>query len=155
MNLQNDDPTALEAAEALEIAAEMERAGNRRAAPQRWFGAGVAGLVFCQFGLYALQDPYPYIVFPILGIGLLMAGFRETAGAYGRDFTGTSANILGLIVFTAVMVSIFFGSIYLRRAYDLFWVPVVVGLLAGLIIFWLSEIERRTYLRKADGVTTE
>ena len=35
--------------------------------------------------------------------------------------------------------------------YDLSWLPVAVGLLVGLLVFWLSEKERRSYLARAGG----
>jgi len=146
-----NNPTEREAKEALASIETMESAGYRRAVHERWFGVGIAVLIASMFAIYALKDPYPYIVFPIIGLGLLIAAAREKAGAYARDFPATKANRWALVLLGAAMVLVFFGSIFVRRAYDLYWVPIIVGLLVGLAVFWLSESERRSYLAKAGG----
>ena len=56
-----------------------------------------------------------------------------------------------MIPFLAVIISVFFGSILIRRTYDASWVPIAVGLLVGLVVFLTSESERRSYLAKAGG----
>ncbi|MFT5895906.1 MAG: hypothetical protein ACI8VW_002781, partial [bacterium] len=48
-----------------------------------------------------------------------------------------------LIGVSAFLIALFFGGIYFRRAYDLSWIPMATGLIAGKIIFLLSESERR------------
>ena len=144
-----DNVTPGSAREALESIEKFEGAGWRRAVPARWFGPGIAILVASLFALYALEDPYPYIVFPILGFAVLITASREKVGAYGRDFPDTRANRWSLAIFVAVMLVMFFGSIFIRRMYDAAWVSLVAGLLAGLIVFFLSESERRAYLAKA------
>ena len=146
-----NNPANREAKEALANIEAMKSAGYRRAIPERWFGAGIAVLIASMFAIYALKDPYPYIVFPIIGLGVLIAAAREKAGAYGRDFPGTKANRWILVLFGAAMILVFFGTIFIRRAYDLYWVPLVVGLIVGLVVFLLSESERRSYLAKAGG----
>jgi len=152
---ENDNFTSGEAKDALDSVRTMERAGYRRAVPRRWFGATLAFLIACLFALYALENPYPYIVFPIIGMGVLIAASHENLGAYGRDFPGTKANRWALVLFAAVMVAVFFGMIFIRRAYDLSWVPIVVGLLVGLIVLVTSEHERRAYLAKASEGSAE
>lgn len=144
-----------EAKDALENIRTMESAGNRRAVPKRWFGASVAVLVGSLFALYALEDPYPYIVFPIIGIGMLFPIMRERAGAYGRDIPASEGKKWVLFVVIAVMGSVFFATVYARRAYDLAWLPVVVGLIVGVLILMISESERRAYLAKANRVNAE
>lgn len=148
---ENNNPAGREAKEALASIETMESAGYRRAMPERWLGAGIAALIASMFAIYALEDPYPYIVFPIIGLGVLIVAAREKAGAYGRDFPGTKANRWAFVLFVAAMIVVFFGTIFIRRAYDLYWVPIIVGLLVGLVVFWLSESERRSYLAKAGG----
>jgi len=148
---ENENLSADEAREALESVTKMESAGWRRAVPKRWFGAAMATLIGSMFGVYALQDPYPYIVFPIIGIALLIASSRETVGAYGRDFPDSKANKWMLVLFAAILLVVFFGSIFIRRTYDAAWVSVVTGLLVGLTVFLASEHERRAYIAKAGG----
>lgn len=143
-----DNVTSDEAKEALESIVKMEDAGWRRAVPDRWFGAGVAALIASLFALYALEDPYPYIVFPIVGLAIFITAAREKSGAYGRDFPATKVNVWAMVAFVAVMLVIFFGSIVIRRTYDAAWVSLVAGLLVGLMVFLTSERERRAYLAK-------
>ena len=139
-----------EAQEALESVVKMEDSGWRRAVPDRWFGAGVAILIGSLFAVYALQDPYPYILFPILGLAIFISSAREKKGAYGRDFP-SNTNVWAMILFTTVLLVVFFGSIVIRRTYDAAWVPLVAGLLVGLLVFWASEGERRAYLDKTSS----
>jgi len=145
---ENNELSPDQAQDALEAVAKMEGAGWRRAVPDRWFGAGVALLIASLFALYALQDPYPYIVFPIIGLAVFIATAREKSGAYGREFPSTTANVWMHVLFSAVLLIIFFGSIVIRRTFDAAWVPLVAGLLVGLIVFVASESERRAYLMK-------
>ena len=145
-----DNVSPDEAQEALESIVKIERAGWRRAVPDRWFGAGVAVLIASLFALYALEDPYPYIVFPIVGLAVFITTVREKSGAYGRDFPRTTANLWAIVLFVVVLLVVFFGSIVIRRTYDAAWVPLVAGLVVGLMVFLASENERRAYLRKAD-----
>ena len=148
---ENKNLSADEAREALESVTKMESAGWRRAVPERWFGAGIAALIGSMFAIYALEDPYPYIVFPIIGIAVLIASSREKLGAYGRDFPDGKSNKWMLALFAAVLFVVFFGSIFIRRTYDAPWVSVIVGLLVGLTVFLASENERRAYIAKAGG----
>ncbi len=145
-----DNVSPDEAQEALESVVKMERAGWRRAVPDRWFGAGVAVLIASLYSLYALEDPYPYIVFPIIGLAVFITTARDKSGAYGREFPSTKANAWATVLFVVVMLIVFFGSIVIRRTYDAVWVPLVAGLLVGLMVFLASESERRAYLARTD-----
>ena len=147
---ETDNITPDEAQKALELAVKMEGAGWRRAVPDQWFGAGIAILVASLFALYALEDPSSYILFPILGLAIFITTAREKSGAYGRDFPSNTKNVWQTVLFVAVMLIVFFGSIVIRRTYDAAWVPLVAGLLIGLMVFLASENERRAYLTKTD-----
>ena len=145
-----DNVTPDEAKKALESVVKMEGAGWRRAVPDRWFGAGVAVLIASLFALYALEDPYPYIVFPIIGLALFITTAREKSGAHGRDAPTSTANVWSMVLFIIVLLVVFFGSIVIRRAYDAAWVPLVAGLVVGLAVFLTSESARRAHLAKVD-----
>ena len=150
MNDDIDNVSPGEAQEALGSVVRMERAGWQRAVPDRWFGAGVAVLIASLYSLYALEDPYPYIVFPIIGLAVFITAARDKSGAYGREFPSAKANAWAMVLFVVVMLIVFFGSIVIRRTYDAAWVPLVAGLLVGLMVFLASESERRAYLTKID-----
>lgn len=145
-----DNVTPEEAKNALESVVKMKGAGWRRAVPDRWFGAGVAILIASLFALYALEDPYPYIVFPIIGLALFITTAREKSGAYGRDVPASTADLWATILFAIVLLIVFFGSIFIRRAYDVAWVSLVAGVLVGLMVFLASESARRAHLAKVD-----
>jgi len=148
---ENSNLTPDEAQLALESVEKMESAGWRRAVPQRWFGAGIAIMVGSMFAIYALEDPSPYIVFPILALAVFMIAAREKGGAYGREVPATKKSLWANVMFAVTMVVVFFGSIYMRRAFDAAWVSLVTGLLVGLFIFLASKMERRAYLKKVGG----
>jgi hypothetical protein len=146
--IEKSNLTPDEAQQALKSVVKMENAGWRRAVPQRWFGAGIAVLVGSLFAIYALEDPSPYIVFPILALAVFITAAREKGGAYGREVPATKKSLWANVMFAVTMLVVFFGSIYLRRALDAAWVSLVSGLLVGLFIFLASEMERRAYLKK-------
>lgn len=145
-----DNVTPDEAKKSLESVEKMEDAGWRRAVPGRWFSAGVAVLIGSMFALYALVDPYPYILFPIIGLPLFIMAAREKSGAYGRDASASTVNIWAIVLFITILLIGFFGSIFIRRAYDAAWVSLVAGVLVGLAVFLTNESVRRTHLAKAD-----
>ena len=141
-----------EAQEALKSVAQLESAGWRRGVPARWFGAGVSILIGSMFAVYAFEDPSTFILFPILGLAIFMATAREKSGAQGRGIPGSNSNLAARILFVVVLVAVFFGSIYLRRAYDAAWVSLLTGLIVALFIFYASESERRAYQAKSAQV---
>lgn len=73
------------------------------------------------------------------------AGWRR--GVPERWFGAIISALIGSL-FAAVLLVVFFGSIVIRRTYDIAWVPLVAGLLVALFVFLASERERRAYLAK-------
>jgi hypothetical protein len=139
-----------EAQDALNTIDRMSAAGRQRAIPPRWYGIGIALIVAVGFALYAQQDPGDFPgIFIALGVALFAAASRDKIGAMGRAVPDTKPAMWGLFGVSVFLMALFFGGIYFRRAYDLAWIPVVTGLIAGMTIFLLSESERREY-RKND-----
>jgi hypothetical protein len=141
-----------EAKDALNTVESMRLAGLRRAALPRWYGIGIALLVAVGFALYAQKDPgsIPGLIIA-LGAVLFIAASREKTGALGKAAPQTASGIWALVAVIVFMLALFFGGIFIRRAYDLAWVPVLTGLIAGTTIFLLSESERRHYVAKGDS----
>lgn len=133
-----------EAQDALNSIERMNAAGRKRGTAPRWYGIGIALIVIVGFALYAQQDPgnFPGL-FLALGVALFVTSSRDKIGAMARAVPETKSAIWGIIVVSAFLIALFFGGIYFRRAYDLAWIPVATGLIAGMIIFLLSERERR------------
>ena len=135
-----------EAQDALNSIERMNAAGRKRGTAPRWYGIGIALIVTVGFALYAQQDPgnFPGL-FIALGVALFVTSSRDKIGAMGRAIPDSRSAMWGLIGVSAFLIVLFFGGIYFRRAYDLSWIPVATGLIAGTIIFFLSESERRNY----------
>lgn len=142
-----------EAQDALDSVEKMTRSGFRRAIPPRWFGIGISLIVAIGFALYALEDPGSFPgLFIALGIALFVGFSRERIGVFGKELPDTKAGVWAMVGICAFLIALFFGGIIVRRAYDIAWVPLVTGLIAGITIFLLSESERRFYFKKAgDG----
>ena len=147
----NDPMQTGEAQAALETVEKMRGAGLRRAVPPRWYGIGMPVIVAIGFGLYAQEDPgsMPGLVLA-LGTALFVASSRDKTGVLGKAIPDTRTGIAAFITLIVFLLALFFGGIIVRRAYDLAWVPLVTGLIAGVTLFLLSESERRRYLPKAD-----
>jgi hypothetical protein len=141
-----------EAQVALDSIEEMQRAGFGRATPPRWFGIGLSLIVATGFALYAMEDPgNTPALFIVLGMVLFIGVSREKIGAFGKELPGTKTGMWVLAGICLFLLALFFGGIAIRRAYDLAWVPLVTGLIAGATIFLLGESERRYYRMRAAG----
>ena len=148
----NNSVKADEARDALNTAENMRAAGLKRAVPPRWFSVGIAAVVAVGFALYAQKDPgsIPGLVIA-LGTVFFVAANRSKSSAIGKAIPDTSSGIWALIALSLFLVVLFFGGIYVRRAFDLAWVPVVTGAVAGITLLLLSEIERRHAMAEANG----
>jgi len=151
----NNKMTQGEAQEAINLANKMEVSGWRRAIPKRYFGGGISILMGSMFAIYALPNPNGYIVFPILGMVIFMGAMREKSGAHGRGLPQNTRDKWKLFLFGALLFALFFITVFIRRAYDLMWVPLFVGAGIAIVVFLLSEQERRAYLAKADNSVDE
>lgn len=140
-----------EAQDALDSVGKLTSSGFRRAIPPRWYGVGISLIVAIGFALYALEDAgNTPALFIVLGIALFVGFSRERINVFGKELPDTKTGIWALAGICVFLFSLFFGGIFVRRAYDIAWVPLVTGLIAGITIYLLSESERRFYLRKAD-----
>lgn len=147
----NDPIQADEAQAALDSVEKMGEAGRRRAVPPRLFDIGMPIIVAVGFGLYAQEDPggMPGLVI-LLGTALFMASSRGKTGVRSKAGPATKRGTAAFAVLIAFLLILFFGGITIRRTYDLAWVPVVTGLVAGLTLFLLNQSERRRHLPKSD-----
>ena len=146
---QNIQPD--EAKDALDSVDKMQRAGWRRAVPPRWYGAGISLIVAIGFSLYALEDPGSFPgLFIALGIAIFVSISRAKIRVSGKELPDTKTGIWALAGVCVFLLALFFGGIFVRRTFDLAWVPLLTGLIAGVTIFLLNESERRYYIAKAD-----
>ena len=150
MTKQNLKPD--EAQVALDAIEESQRAAFRHAVPPRWYGAGLALIVGIGFALYAMEEPgnTPGL-FIVLGLVLFIGASREKLGVFGKELPDTKTGMWALAGVCVFLLALFFGGIMARRAYDIAWVPLVTGFVAGTTIFLLSESARRYYLGRAAG----
>ena len=150
MNNEGHNVTSSDAQEALDSVDKMTNSGWQRGIPKRWLGAAIAVLIGSMFAVYAMDDPGPYIVFPILALPLVIATAREKTGAYGRELPSSRKDKWKLALFAAVLLVVFFASIIVRRTYNVAWVPVVVGLAVAGLVYFASVRERRAYRTQID-----
>jgi hypothetical protein len=68
-----------------------------------------------------------------------VAASRNKMGAISKAVPDTRPGVWALIGVSAFLLVLFFGGIYLRRDFDLAWVPVVTGLIAGATIYFIAE----------------
>lgn len=129
-----------EAQESLKVIEKMRDASLKRAAPPRWYSLGIASIVAIGFALYAQQDPGDFPgLFIALGVALFVAYSRNKMGAIGKAIPDSRTGIWALLGVSIFLLVLFFGGIYLRRAFDLAWIPIVTGLIAGATIYFIAE----------------
>ena len=139
-----------EAKVALDSVDEMQRAGFGRASPPRWYGIGISLIVATGFALYALEDPGDSpALFMVLGMVLFIGASRQKMAVLGKELPDTRTGMWALAGVSTFLLALFFGGIVVRRAYDIAWVPLLTGVIAGATIYFLSESERRYYRSKA------
>lgn len=133
-----------EAKEALNTIDAVQNASKKRAAPPLWYGIGIALVMTIGFSLYAQEDPGDIPgLFIVLGTALLVGYFNGKTGVNANAMPSTAIGVFAFISVVAFLLVLFFGGIYLRRAFDLPWVPLVTGVTAGATILWLCASERR------------
>lgn len=141
-----------EAEVALDSVDKMQRAGFGHASPPRWFGIGIALIVATGFALYALEDPgNSPALFMTLGMVLFIGASRQKMAVLGKNLPDTRTGMWALAGVSAFLLALFFGGIVIRRAFDIAWVPLLTGAIAGTTIYLLSESERRYNQSKAAG----
>ena len=139
-----------EAQAALDAIAEKQRAGFRHAAMPRWYSAGLAVIVAVGFSLYALEQPGNMpALFIVLGLALFIGASRNRIAVSGKELPDTGIGVLALVAVGALLLALFFGGIMARRAYDIAWLPVLTGCIAGATIFLLGESDRRYNLKRS------
>ena len=139
--MTDDNPIrAEEARNSLETIEKLRDASLRRAAPPRSYSVGIALIVTIGFALYAQSDPGDFPgIFIALGVALFVASSRNKMGAISKAVPDTRPGVWALIGVSAFLFVLFFGGIYLRRVFDLAWVPVITGLIAGASIYFIAE----------------
>ena len=131
---------AEEAQESLETIQKMRDASLKRATPPRWYSFGIALIVAVGFALYAQKDPGDFPgIFIALAVAVFVAASRDKLGALGKAIPDTRTGVWALLGVSVFLLVLFFGGIYLRRAFDLAWIPVVTGLVAGATIYIIAE----------------
>lgn len=139
-----------EAREAISSVTKMHVAGLRRSNSPRWFGLGISLLSGSIFAIYALDNPYSLLPVIIIGLGLFIALGREKMGVFKEDFPTSKKQFLALAIFVGVLLVLFFGGIVIRRSFDLSWVPIITGFIAGAMIYLAHENARRNVRKEAD-----
>ena len=140
----NSPIPAEEARDALDTIDAVQSASKKRAATPLWYGIGIALITTIGFSLYAQEDPGDFPgLFIILGTVLLVGYFNDKTGVNAKASPNSAIGVLVFVGIVTFLLVLFFGGIYVRRAFDLPWGPVVTGITAGATILWLCASERR------------
>jgi len=156
MHSSQDRPTPTEARDSLASVDASRRAGLRLAAPTRRFGAAIALLAGGLVATPALEAltfaPSKGIVtlFLIIGMALVINARKERTGTAPKEFPdGRWRTVLMVVGASAVFLLLFAAGVALRDAGGLAWGPLLTGAIGALLVFALSESERRDYLARS------
>jgi hypothetical protein len=147
MKNNKSEINAEEAKAALESIKQLEHTSLQHALPSPWFGIAISilvGLLIFLIGA-GLRD---YYVFPIIGLPILMAIQRSKMKVSLRAKSTNKKSIIALLCLIGVMVGLIFAAIFVRSLYGTITGPIVCGLLATAIIYWLSVSEHNEHKNK-------
>jgi membrane-anchored glycerophosphoryl diester phosphodiesterase (GDPDase) len=148
----NDNKTQInseEAKVALESIKQLEKTSLKHAMPSTWFGIAISivvGILVFLIGA-GLRD---YYFLPIIALPLLFAIQRSKMKVTPRPSTTSKKTIIALVSLIAVMFALIFSAIYVHALYDNMIGPIICGLIATLIVYWLSVSERNEHQKKID-----
>jgi hypothetical protein len=142
-----------EAQQALDLIVEMETAAYRRATPPSWFVVSIALLTGGLVTL-AVVDMRHLQVLLILGIGMMISYQSQKMGVSLKTFP-----MKLMIIAVMLLAPLYFGIIIIGQLF----IPTVgltiastsAGLIFSIVVYLLSLVERRLYLRKTDSVKSK
>lgn len=159
MSDRADQITPDEARAALKSAETMERAGWRRAAPQRWFSIFNAFSITFIVAAFALPEHRVHVVGNLslathdivvfcggMAYAVFMWRHRTNCGAYIQEFPAYKGAWLPLTSFLLGFTVLVCASFVLNHFFNLTWASVLAALAAGLWTFAIFEWERQRIL---------
>jgi O-antigen/teichoic acid export membrane protein len=138
-----------EAKRALQSIRNLEGIALQRAMPARWFGMAIALVVGLLVFLIAagLRE---YYIFPIIALPIIIAIHRIKSKALPRMIGMNKKNIIALVGIIAFMLALIFLAIYIRDYYGTLLGAIASGVIATLVVYWISWSERKVYQNKID-----
>lgn len=105
----------------------------------------------CCGGIVAAQGlPQPLgmgvLVLSIGGLGLMVQQWRKQTGMWVGGYSPPRARWVA-IGLTVVLLGLVFANMYLSRVTDLWWSPLAVGAVGGIVAVLASHLWMRAYLR--------
>ena len=153
MSVLNEQSQTVNAQQSLDSIQEMENAAYRRATPPSWFVISIALLTGGLVTL-AVADMREIQVLLILGIGMMISYQSQKTGVSLKTFP-----VKLMIIAVILLVPLYFGMIIIGQLI----IPTVgqtlastiAGLIFSIVVYSLSLIERRIYLRKTTSVKSK
>ncbi len=138
-----------EAKTALDSIRNLESIALQNAMPSTWFVialAFVVGLLVFLIGA-GLRD---YYVFPIIALPIIIAVQGSKIKASLRTIKTSRKTIIGLVSLIVFMLGLILISFYIRAYYGTLVGPMVSGVVASLVVYWISLSARKELLSVTD-----
>lgn len=146
MSESKDKTQTVEAQQALDSIQEMENAAYRQATPPSWFLIAISVLTGSLVTL-AVADMRQLQVLIILGIGMVISYQSQKSGVSIKTFP-----VKILIIALILLLPLYFGMIIIGQlimpAVGQTLAALFAGIVFSIVVYSLSLIERRMYLRK-------
>lgn len=131
-----------EAKAALNSIRNLESIALLNAMPSTWFAialAFVVGLLVFLIGA-GLRD---YYVFPIIALPIIIAVQGSKIKASLRTIKTGRKTIIGLVSLIVFMLGLILIAFYIRASYGTLLGPMVSGVVASLVVYWISLSARK------------
>ena len=151
MTNENNEKISKNAAQdALDSIVQMERTSLQQSIPPVWFGIAMSLAIGTLVFIIAagLRD---YYVFPIIAIPIIMASRLAKTQAIPKTMPMGSKGVFAMIGLVICFLALIAAGRIFTELYAMVWMPIVVGAIAAIIVYWLSVAERNDYLKKIDG----
>jgi 4-amino-4-deoxy-L-arabinose transferase-like glycosyltransferase len=138
-----------EAKTALNSIRNLESIALQNAMPSTWFVfalALVVGLLVFLIGA-GLRD---YYVFPIIALPIIIAVQGSKIKASLRTIKTSRKTIIGLVSLIVFMLGLILIAFYIRAYFGTLVGPMVSGVVASLVVFWISLTARKELLNMTD-----
>lgn len=134
-----------EARAALDSIRNLESIALQNAMPSTWFVIALAlvvGLLVFLIGA-GLRD---YYVFPIIALPIIIAVQGSKIKASLRTIKTSRKTIIGLVSLIVFMLGLILIAFYIRAYYGTLVGPLVSGVVASSVVYWISLSARKELL---------
>ena len=152
MSNETTEVDSEEAKAALNSIRNLESIALQNAMPSTWFVIALAlvvGLLVFLIGA-GLRE---YYVFPIIALPIIIAVQGSKIKASLRTIKASRKTIIGLFSLIVFMLGLILIAFYIRASYGTLLGPMVSGVVASLVVYWISLSARKELLNETDKGT--